>query len=273
MVELYNWNPHPYVFRGRLRRVLPIKHRRPVNNFGDLLGPVVVRGVASRLGLVEPIADSRTLFSIGSVLHHAASGDVVWGSGVNGKIRPESYSFDQLDVRAVRGPRTAEFLRNRGIAVPSVYGDPGLLVPLVVPELVAAAESKIRRVTVIPNLNDVAAYRGVEYLDPRSPLEEVLRTIAQSELVVGSSLHGVIVAESLGVPARLVKSSAEPSFKYDDYFLGTGRDGVTVASSVEEAVRMGGADRISYDPNPLLNAFPRDLWTPDMNRDSLSPVS
>jgi pyruvyltransferase len=102
--------------------------------------------------------------------------------------------------------------------------------------------------------------RGV--LSPRAPLARVLRGIAHSELVVGSSLHGVIVAEALGVPARAVRSHAEPSLKYEDYFLATGRDpDEVVAGSVEEARERGGAPPPAWDPAPLLASFPADLWT------------
>jgi pyruvyltransferase len=243
-------------------RLLPL--RRRVNNFGDLLGPLLVTELLRRSGIDPSRAPgSARLLGVGSILRLARDGDTVWGSGANGKSLTSSFDFSDLDVRAVRGPLTRDFLRSRGIAVPEVYGDPGLLVGTLWSRERLRAGRPRARVTVIPNLNDVAAYRrsGVQHLDPRSPVAECLRTIAASSLVVGSSLHGVVVAEALGVPARVVRSGHEPLFKYEDYYRGSGREGVQPASSVAEAIERGGEPPISWDPEPLLRAFPYDLWT------------
>ncbi len=39
-----------------------------------------------------------------------------------------AHTYKTLDVRSVRGPLTAKFLSKRGIFVPEIYGDPGLLI-------------------------------------------------------------------------------------------------------------------------------------------------
>jgi pyruvyltransferase len=88
----------------------------------------------------------------------------------------------------------------------------------------------------------------------------VLQTIAASEFVTGSSLHAIVIAESLGIPARLMRSSHEPEFKYLDYYLGSGRRGYEAAGSAGEAMARGGEPAPRWDPDPLLAAFPRDLW-------------
>jgi pyruvyltransferase len=260
-VDLFYWNPRRTLVRGRFAKYtrLPVR----VNNFGDLIGPLVVRGVLQRLGLAERRAEtSSQLFTVGSVLHYADTGGVVWGTGVNGKVGEASHRFTTLDVRAVRGPLTREFLMNRGIATPEVYGDPALLLPYLMPELRALAEVKTRQVTVVPNLNDLHRYPADgRTLNPRSSLMHCLRTIAVSEMVVGSSLHGIIVAEALGIPARLVESGAEAPFKYLDYYLGTGRAGFEPAGSVAAAIASGGEPLpLAFRPSPLVSAFPADLW-------------
>jgi pyruvyltransferase len=119
-----------------------------------------------------------------------------------------------------------------------------------------------RDLTVVPNLNDLAAYpAGTAVLDPRKPLDECLGVIAASAFVTGSSLHAIVIAESLGIPARLIASGAEPPFKYDDYYFGSGRPGFRLATSVDEAVAMGGEPAPNWSSGPLLDAFPSDLWT------------
>ena len=233
-----------------------------VNNFGDLLGPLIVKRMLA-LHRVDPetARGERRLLSVGSVVHFARDDDVIWGSGVNGKVSGAAYRFRALDVRAVRGPRTREFLVNRGINVPEVFGDPALLLPHVLPGLAAASEVKRHSLTVVPNFNDFSEYKLTStLLDPRRPLRTCLERIAQSELVIGSSLHAIVVAESLGVPARLIRSPIEDPFKYEDYYLGTGRSTAEVAGTVEEAVGMGGESGPIFDAARLLGAFPFDLW-------------
>ncbi len=261
-VEVFRWNPRRSRLPRSLTRRLPIEIGRRINNFGDLLGPLIVARILA-MNRVDPqtALGDRRLLSVGSVLHFARDHDVIWGTGVNGKRPDIDYVFHTLDVRAVRGPRTRDFLFSRGVDAPAVFGDPVLLLPLVAPELVGYAQSKRYPLTVVPNFNDFPAYEpSPTLLDPRSPVDVCLRRIAQSELVVGSSLHAIVVAESLSIPARLISSAIEDPLKYEDYYLGTGRSGVEVAHSVEEAVRMGGQQGPVFDANQLLGAFPFDLW-------------
>ncbi|MCW4384768.1 polysaccharide pyruvyl transferase family protein [Salinibacterium sp. SYSU T00001] len=270
-VALGDGNGVPVVHWDPLRRTgrwgRPSRWSRPVRNFGDLLGPMIVARLAA--GLPRPPEPDRRLVAVGSILHFAAPGDVVWGTGVNPKGELDAAVLRTLDVRAVRGPRTAQLLRESyGLEVPSVYGDPGLLLPNVFPELSEAPSRTRRAVTVIPNLNDLAprstlpaSWRG-HVVNPRSNVTTILRRIRDSSLVVGSSLHAVIVAESMGIPARAVATPHEDPFKYEDYYLGTGRDPKgLLASSVEEALDLGGAPPLNWDSRPLLDAFPRELWT------------
>ena len=255
-VEYVHWNP---VRRPAGRR---FGRARPVDNFGDLLGPVVVRRMLERAAVPEgsAVRDAR-LLTVGSVLRLARAGDVVWGTGVNGKSLDAAYDLDDLDVRAVRGPRTQAFLAGRGVDVPAVHGDPGLLVGRLWTREELRGDEPTRPVTITPNLHDSHLYRrDPRALDPQSGLARCVRLIAASELVVGSSLHGIVIAESLGIPARLVQPGVEPLFKYADHYEGTGRPGWRAAPDVGAAIRMGGEEPVRWDPQPLLDAFPWDLW-------------
>ncbi|OWP20257.1 hypothetical protein CBF90_14405 [Microbacterium sp. AISO3] len=261
-VNVVHWNPERPVFGGIVGRALPL--RRPLNNFGDLLGPVIVERMVDRLGLTETDRKSR-LLAVGSILKLAQDGDVVWGIGANGKSLTGPFDFSRLDVRAVRGPLTRDFLVSRGVEVPSVFGDPGLLVGHLWQrdELAMRAPAGTPRIVVLPNFHDFKQQRKTHRnaVDPTTGLWEVIGAIAQADLVVGSSLHGIVIAESLGVPARLVRSHTEPAFKYDDYFQGTGRAEVGVAATVDEALAMGGSSPLKWDPSPLVQAFPAELWS------------
>jgi pyruvyltransferase len=234
-------------------------------NFGDHLARVVVTKLLADQGhlLEEETIASRRLFAVGSVLHFANDGDVVWGSGVNGKVDAQLHRFRSLDVRAVRGPLTRTFLMGRGIAVPEIYGDPALLLPRLFPGRFAPRAAS--PYVVVPNLHDMAPAQQAKMRHLVSPMTSWNRCVAEilkGELVISSSLHGIIVAEAYGIPARYLRlSETENIFKYNDYMQGTGRQAIEPAGSVEEALEMGGMSPPVFDPDALMAAFPLDLWS------------
>lgn len=252
--RVVRWNPErPHGQSGEVA---------PVNNFGDLLGPLIVDRLVQRMPGAVAQRDAPRLLALGSVLHLAEDGDVVWGTGVNGKMPLSQISASNLDIRAVRGPRTRAILRSLGHSVPETYGDPALLLPELFPETVTWAANKTRSVTVIPNFNDFDPESDdPRVVSPRAELWGIIRAIAESELVVGSSLHAIIVAEALGVPARACLSDHENYLKYVDYYAGTGRTRVHLARNAAEAIALGGVPRGETDLAALLASFPADLWT------------
>jgi pyruvyltransferase len=259
-VTVVHWNPRRPVAPGLRGRALPV--RRRVNNFGDLIGPLLVREILHRRG-IDPGKGRRggRLLTVGSILHFARSGDTVWGSGINGKVLALRPGL-RLDVRAVRGPVTQRLLGERGIEAPSVYGDPGLLWGTFWPRD-SYRTGERRRVAIVPNLHDWPHHRGdPRAISPRGDVHRIIGQIAGSDLVVASSLHGLVVAESFGIPARLVRPGTEPLLKYCDYYEGTGRPGFTPAATVDEAVDLGGEPPPVWDRDGLLAAFPIDLWSP-----------
>lgn len=58
---------------------------------------------------------------------------------------------------------------------------------------------------------------------PNLPPLEMARSLSGADLVVTSSLHGLVFADAYGVPGQLVTMTdgphqkQEPTFKYDDY--------------------------------------------------------
>lgn len=259
-VDVLSWNP--------VRSTEGEAGSRLVNNFGDLIGPLLVErmvgDIASR-GLES--GPARVLVAVGSILHFAPPGSVVWGTGVNFKLATKlPLELNTIDFRAVRGPYSARAIAAGGAVAPRVFGDPALLLPRFMPELHQWSRTGSGELLVVPNLNDleamsaVARVHGYAVLDPRGPLRSVLRAIAESGFVVGSSLHAVVIADALGIPARFVASNAEGAFKYRDYLAGTGRPLAQIAPDVQTAVALGGHAATNIDLDALLEAFPRDLW-------------
>lgn len=258
-VDVFNWNvPRPDE-SGR---------HRLLNNFGDLIGPTLVERLVGAEASVRPtVGDDRVLLTVGSVLHFAPENAVIWGSGINFKIhRPIPSTVNSLDFRAVRGPLTARTLAAVGVSVPAVYGDPALLLPRYLPELSTWSRLRGVDVLVVPNFNDyqrsltAARALGLTVIDPRAPLSHVLQAIASAQFVIGSSLHAIIVADSLDIPARLVASQSEHPFKYVDYLAGTGRPYTEIAPDFESALAMGGHEPLDVDLDALAAVFPFDLW-------------
>lgn len=64
-----------------------------------------------------------------------------------------------------------------------------------------------------------ARSRGMRVLPPSASYERICEEVSRAELVLSSSLHGMVVADALDCPVQLVSfgKTAEPSFKFRDY--------------------------------------------------------
>lgn len=212
MIKLYAWTDWP--------------------NFGDALSHDVVAWATRRRVRLVKGEETGKLLAVGSVLQHAKSGDVIWGTGVN----PYDYqdfwlnykkASIALHVLAVRGPITRDVLIARQVACPEVFGDPAILLPLVYPKGPQAAQGGL----LIPHLRDYLRFsensalrHGLRIVNPASDWREVVDSIMSAEFVISSSLHGIIVAEAYGVPAIWFRpTQGEGYLKYQDYYGSTQR--------------------------------------------------
>lgn len=208
------------------------------------------------------------ILSIGSVLHFAQDNDVVWGTGRNGKISEDKHKFSKLDVRAVRGPNTKKYLEEKGIRVPDIFGDPGILASLIYPKhlLEQVFECPKSDFVIVPQLNDnIEKYKGYEknLVSPRQLPAHFISKIINAELVVASSLHGLILAESYGIPAVFFNSgSGETMFKYEDYYYGTGRESFIVEKKLASCFNKSTSPipDISRRQKVLVKNFPFDRY-------------
>ena len=240
---------------------------KPINgglNFGDHLSKIIVAKVLADNGhsLEEETAYNKRMLAIGSVIHFAETNNVIWGAGINGKVDIAEHKFLDLDVRAVRGPLTKAFLEERGIVVPEVYGDPALLLPKLFPGRFQLNTQKAY--VTVPNLHDLIIAKSQNWqniVSPMSSWNRCIDEILEADFVIASSLHGLIIAEAYGIPARYIRlSETENLFKYNDYMRGTGRGTIEYASTIAEALEMGGMPPPAFNSDSLLNAFPLDLW-------------
>lgn len=92
--------------------------------------------------------------------------------------------------------------------------------------------------------------------------KSVIDAICSSEVVLSSSLHGLILAESYGVPAVFFQDRPDRfNFKYEDWYRSTGRE-FQVCHSLEEARYANPIELPELDGlrKGLLDSFPYDLW-------------
>lgn len=248
-------------------------HKKGTVNFGDQISRDAVEGCLIQRGKSLQSIPDRRLLALGSILHFAEDNDVIWGTGVNFKVAPDKVKARRLDVRAVRGPLTRRFLKERKIECPELYGDPALVLPAVFPRLFERRSLPRESILLIPNLNDSEAYQAIyaqwrgqmeelTILDPRSHWVEVLEAIKEARLVIGSSLHAIVLSELLGVDCRhLVVSTIENIQKYEDYYEGTGRPLQPTYTDFRAALDGTSHAPLAYDPAPLINHFPAEIWT------------
>ena len=135
---------------------------------------------------------------------------MIWGSGLlRGKDRYWWSSLRKLDIRAVRGPLTRQALLKNGYDCPEIYGDPAILMPLFYQPVDQVKRYAFR---VVPHMVFGSAYPNV--LSPHTAdWKAFIDGLVQSELVISSSLHGIILAEAYGVPAILLNDHDMNLFK------------------------------------------------------------
>lgn len=197
------------------------KHHEGQGNFGDELSPVLVEHFTGKVERAEK-EDIGKLLAVGSIIAVAQEGDVIWGSGL---IADVQMRLPQVEVLALRGPLTALKCR-----LPcNVYGDPGLLMPL----LFYSKVDKIYKRGYVPHYVDQEEFKkrtlGKDelFINVLDNWQEVITQILQCKEIVSSSLHGIVLAEAYGIPAIYQPSYTGKiiggDFKFRDYLLGTGR--------------------------------------------------
>lgn len=264
---LYYWRPR----KGNAAQIQ--------SNFGDELSVLIVSSLARTAINRSPENWGRKMLAVGSIIHLARKGDVVWGSGLNGKITGENgeiftpKNLEGIDFLAVRGPLTQAELVKKGASCPSIFGDPALLLPQIIP-----AEPKIipGKISIIPHYNDLQRFsaselksHGIELIRPDSDVHTIVEAITSSEFVISSSLHGLILSDAYGIPnRRLQLGSGESNFKFEDYYKGTNRELPESGTDIHKSLKLGPVSPLDWNSQPLMDVFPFRLWSQSKNPSS-----
>jgi pyruvyltransferase len=241
-------------------------------NLGDFLGNVIVNWMLAKKGLSldDYVLQKQHLLTVGSGAVKSYQNMTMWGAGVEREL-PQMVRrfflkswFRKLDIRAVRGPMSRDYLIRLGHKCPEVYGDPAILMPLIY----AGQGEKKYDFSIIPQL---VTEKGVREKYPDAHIismntddyKGVIDQIVQSRLIVSSSLHGVILADVYGVPSVWYRGlGKEIDFKYKDYYASTGRYVEWIPTCVEEALQCNPLPLpdLKLLQEGLLSTFPYDLW-------------
>ena len=220
------------ILKIKLSNQIPMFYYSRVTNFGDILNVYMVEKLSNKKALpIDPKSfNFKNYFVIGSVFSGVNNKSIVWGTGImfaHSKINHKS-----IKVHAVRGPKTRELLLKSNISCPEVYGDPALLLP----KLYAPKITKKYKLGVIPHYVDkndpwvksLASNDSIKIIDiQNSDVESFVDELLECENIISSSLHGVIVGDTYGIPsmwAELSNKVAGSGFKFLDYFESVKRD-------------------------------------------------
>ncbi len=199
--------------------VIPTFWWEQVSNFGDLLTPFLLP-TWNIVPVLTPASEA-ALVGVGSLIQHLPPdfSGALWGSGL---IDDRRVDLPGVTALALRGDLTRD--RMGGPEVMAL-GDPGLLIARrvkrqtprfdvgVVPHYVHRDDAALQRL--------VEGFSGsVDVIDVRRHPAAVARRIAACHAIVTTSLHGLIVADSFGIPAAWVvmpTSLYGGDFKFHDH--------------------------------------------------------
>ena len=188
-------------------------------------------GIGSGLGnyTYEEEKWKNALKAISGVLFPKA---YIWGTGfVRYKEKDTRFYKPKTHVCAVRGAlskKRIEAMLGRPIDVP--MGDAGILASALLDQM----PKKRYEVGIVAHYKEqdelafrelLEQYPGSHFIDVRKTPIEVTEEIAQCDTVISSSLHGLIIADSLRVPnlhVVVTDNLLGDGFKFDDYYSAYG---------------------------------------------------
>lgn len=234
--------------RIRPKNVIYCYYFQAEPNFGDLLNIALFKMFGFNIQ-AEDIKNSQ-IIAIGSLLQTLFREKrlsfikkiqlkyqkpmIVYGAGFIENTPEYYHPIRKLDIKAVRGYCTLDKLKefnNKNIIISqhTAIGDPGLLSRYLVD--ISNVEKKYD-LGIIPHyvdkgnilLNNIQVKNSV-IIDIQQEPETFLKQIAECRNVISSAMHGLIAADSFGIPnVRMVISDkiTGGDYKYNDYYSAFG---------------------------------------------------
>ncbi len=202
-------------------------------NWGDAINPLICNLISGKNINQISTKDENSSFRyycIGSILDHPSSPNFeVWGSGFMYKRSKLKHKPNK--IHAVRGPLTRDLLIKQGYDCPEIYGDPALLYP----KFYQPKIEKKYKYGIIPHFVDqehpwVKSFENNPEINIINILDDstnkFVDEVNKCEVILSSSLHGIICGDSYGIPSYWIELSNKvlgKGFKFRDYFASVGR--------------------------------------------------
>lgn len=203
-------------------------------NYGDWLSPLVFRHVAAgaRVIYVAPESDDRKshIVGLGSIARFTNAQSIVAGAGVSAldaDVHPNARYI------SLRGPISADCVRNAGGSPSGSFGDPGVLLARIIP--VVRGKTNGRRALVRHYAHRKLFLRVPEGMDDLNltmsdptQIANFIAQLATYDSIVTSAMHIYITCQSYGIPCALITFKGGEGMvhgdgtKYIDYARGAG---------------------------------------------------
>lgn len=256
---------------------VPIFFFDRIINVGDVLNPYLISKIVSKAVFLTKHRQKPHILGIGSIMHFGGKNSRVWGSGI---IKPDSIPkrrvLKKMQFFAVRGEKTKRVLEDNGLSLKNIpLGDPAVLMDWF---YTPKKSIKRHRVGIVPHFVDfesdvLSQFRyssDVLLIDVKQQPETFLDQLSSCDYVLSSSLHGLILSDTYGIPNLWVTFSNKiigGNFKFLDYYSTTSSNiSAALDISNEQALlnviasieNLCSIKPYKYDKQTLLNAFPFD---------------
>lgn len=202
-------------------------------NYGDWLTPFIFNHYTENKIVFQGLttqAPKKHIVSLGSVGRFIKSNSVVVGTGVSSfkhSLNPKA------EYISVRGPHTAELLRQSGGPSIDSFGDPAIVLSRILPFTRGQTNGRIALIRHHTHLQ--APVRLPKNFDELSvqishpnDIIAFIEKLHEYDSVVTSAMHVMITCQSYGIPCALVVFNGFEDYvhgdgiKYEDYALGAG---------------------------------------------------
>jgi pyruvyltransferase len=200
-------------------------------NWGDSINEFIFESILGEkvysANKVFNLRKQEIITGIGSVLNSKLTNYSIWGSGFLSDKHTLIHSPNE--VLAVRGKKTDKKIKELFGISSDQFGDPGLLFK----EFYKPKHSKKFQLGIIPHfkeLDEKVVYEiqrkfgsDINIISPTLDVFQFADEVSKCENILSSSLHGLVLAESYGIPTSRISISKKligGNFKFEDYYSG-----------------------------------------------------
>lgn len=243
-------------------------------NFGDLLNLYLVEFLSEKPVIHSKfvkVNDQQIIYNVvGSILQWIDKKSTIWGAGFIAE--DSNLRIKDLQFNAVRGPLTINKLKDYNINTNDIaLGDPALLLPLMYSPKI---ESQYK-VGIVPHYvdNDNVWLKNVYSKAPDTKVIDILcgkewkkfiDEILSCDIILSSSLHGLIVAEAYNIPTVWISFSEKvigSGFKFRDYYASIKVENpecveIVSDTSLEDVIEKASFKQMRIDIVKLINSCP-----------------